>query len=71
MVSASVAVLLESSVEQSYQSPPLVMDTNVLVAGTCRHESSMAYRLLFGVLDRKFPIVVTEPIVLEYLSPTT
>jgi putative PIN family toxin of toxin-antitoxin system len=44
------------------------MDTNVLVAGACRHESSMAYRLLCGVLDRKYPIVVTEPIVLEYLD---
>ncbi len=54
--------------ECPYQSPPLVMDTNVLVAGACRHESSMAYRLLLGVLNRKYPIMVSEPIVLEYLE---
>lgn len=27
------------------------MDTNVLVAGACRHESSLAYQLLLGVLE--------------------
>jgi putative PIN family toxin of toxin-antitoxin system len=60
--------LPEFAVEDSYQSPPLVMDTNVLVAGACRHESSMAYRLLLGVLERRYPIIVTEPILLEYLD---
>jgi predicted nucleic acid-binding protein len=44
------------------------MDTNALVAGACRHESSLAYQLLLGVLEERFPIIVTEPIVLEYLD---
>ncbi len=54
--------------EDSYRSPPIVMDTNVLVAGCCRRESSLAYRLLLGVLEERFPIILTEPIVLEYLD---
>ncbi len=54
--------------EDSYQSPPIVMDTNVLVAGACRHESSMAYRLLLGVFEETYPTIVTEAIVLEYLD---
>jgi predicted nucleic acid-binding protein len=44
------------------------MDTNVLVAGACRHESSLAYQLLMGVLEEAFPIALTEPIVLGYLD---
>ena len=54
--------------EDSQQSPPIVMDTNVLVAGACRRQSSLAYRLLMGVLEETFPIILTEPIVLEYLD---
>ncbi len=54
--------------EDSYQSPPIVMDTNVLVAGACRRHSSLAYQLLMGVLEETFPIILTEPIVLEYLD---
>lgn len=54
--------------EDACQSPPIVMDTNVLVAGACRRESSLAYRLLLGVLEEKFPIILTESIVLEYLD---
>ena len=57
--------------EPSYQSLPIVMDTNVLVAGACRRESSLAYQVLMGVLERKFPIILTEPIVLEYLDVLT
>jgi predicted nucleic acid-binding protein len=55
-------------VEDLYRSPPIVLDTNVLVAGSCRHDSSLAYRLLLGVLEERFPIIVTEPIILEYLD---
>jgi predicted nucleic acid-binding protein len=44
------------------------MDTNVLVAGACRHESSLAYRFLLGILEERFPLIVTTPIVLEYLD---
>ena len=51
-----------------YQSLPIVMDTNVLVAGACRHESSLAYELLLGVFEERYPIILTEPIVLEYLD---
>ena len=53
---------------RDYQSLPIVMDTNVLVAGACRHESSLAYELLLGVLEDRFPIILTEAIVLEYLD---
>ena len=53
---------------EDYQSPPIVLDTNVLVAGACRHESSLAYELLLGVPEERFPIILTEPIVLEYLD---
>ncbi len=60
--------LLELAVEDAYQSPPIVMDTNVLVSGACRHELSLAYQLLLGVLEQMFPIILTEPIVLEYLD---
>jgi predicted nucleic acid-binding protein len=60
--------LRELTVEDSYRSPPIVLDTNVLVAGACRHESSLAYELLLGVLEGWFPIILTEPIVLEYLD---
>lgn len=54
--------------EDSYQSPPIVMDTNVLVAGACRFKSSWAHQLLMGVLEATFPIILTEPLVLEYLD---
>ena len=43
-----------------------VLDTNVLVDGACRHESSLAYELLFGVLEERFPVILTEPIVCEH-----
>jgi putative PIN family toxin of toxin-antitoxin system len=55
-------------VADSYESPPIVMDTNVLVAGACRRESSLAYQLLLGVLEEKFPLILTESIALEYLD---
>jgi predicted nucleic acid-binding protein len=50
------------------QSPPIVLDTNVLVAGACRHEGSHAYEVLRGVLERQIPLMLTEPIALEYLD---
>jgi putative PIN family toxin of toxin-antitoxin system len=46
--------------------PPIVLDTNVLVAGACRHEGSLAYRVLMAVLDRQIPLMLTEAIVAEY-----
>ena len=46
--------------------PPIVMDTNVLVAGACRHEASRAYQVLIGVLERKIPLILTLGIALEY-----
>jgi predicted nucleic acid-binding protein len=42
------------------------MDTNVLAAGACRHEESLAYRVLIGVLRREIPLMLTVPIALEY-----
>ena len=50
------------------QSPPVVLDTNVLVAGACRHEGSHAYEVLLGVLQRRVPLMLTESIALEYLD---
>ncbi len=52
----------------AYQTAPIVMDTNVLVAGACRHDTSLAYRLLMGVLDGEIPLVLTQSIALEYLD---
>lgn len=46
--------------------PPIVLDTNVLVAGACRRESSLAYRVLLAVLQRRVPLILTEPIIAEY-----
>jgi predicted nucleic acid-binding protein len=50
------------------QTPPIVLDTNVLVAGACRHEGSHAYEVLLGVLQRRVPLMLTESIALEYLD---
>jgi predicted nucleic acid-binding protein len=44
------------------------MDTNVLVAGACRHESSHAYHVLLGVLRKEIPLMLTPAIALEYLD---
>jgi predicted nucleic acid-binding protein len=52
----------------TYPAPPIVMDTNVLVAGACRHEGSPAYEVLLGVLHRRVPLMMTEAIALEYLD---
>ncbi|WP_417736697.1 putative toxin-antitoxin system toxin component, PIN family [Rosistilla oblonga] len=46
--------------------PPVVLDTNVLVAGACRQEQSMAYRVLMAVLNRRVPLMLTEGIIAEY-----
>jgi predicted nucleic acid-binding protein len=42
------------------------MDSNVLVAGACRHAGSQAYRLLCGVLSGQMPLILTPAIALEY-----
>jgi predicted nucleic acid-binding protein len=51
-----------------YETPPIVMDTNVLVAGACRHLGSPAYQILLGILHRHVPLMMTEGIALEYLD---
>ncbi len=51
---------------QPHLTPPVVMDTNVLVAGACRHEASRAYQVLLGVLEGKIPLILTLGIALEY-----
>lgn len=53
---------------QGFRAPPIVMDTNVLVAGACRREKSRAYRVLMGVLRKEIPLMLTNPIALEYLD---
>jgi predicted nucleic acid-binding protein len=52
----------------SLQTPPVVLDSNVLVAGACRHAGSYAYEVLLGVLHRRVPLMLTEAIALEYLD---
>jgi len=47
-------------------SRPVVLDTNVLVAGACRREGSLAYAVLLKILEERIPLVLTGPIVLEY-----
>jgi putative PIN family toxin of toxin-antitoxin system len=44
----------------------IVLDTNVLVAGACRQVGSAAYRLLMHVLSGRVPLVITQPILMEY-----
>ena len=46
--------------------PPIVLDTNVVVAGVCRRESTLAYSVLPTVLQRRVPLILTEPIIAEY-----
>ena len=48
------------------QTLPIVMNTNVLVAGACRRAGSMACRFLLGVLGEQVPLVLTPSIALEY-----
>jgi putative PIN family toxin of toxin-antitoxin system len=52
----------------AYETPPVVMDTNVLVAGACRHEGSPAYEMLLAILHRRVPLMLSAPIALEYLD---
>lgn len=56
------------SLGPTYQTPPIVMDTNVLVAGACRHDGSQAYEIVLGVLHKRIPLMLTEAIALEYLD---
>jgi predicted nucleic acid-binding protein len=42
------------------------MDTNVLVAGACRHVDSRAYQLLMHVLEKRVPLILTPVIAYEY-----
>jgi predicted nucleic acid-binding protein len=49
-----------------YETPPVVMGTNVLVAGACRYEGSFAYQVLLAVLHRRVPLMMTQAIALEY-----
>jgi predicted nucleic acid-binding protein len=44
------------------------MDTNVLVAGACRREGSPVYQVLLAILHRRVPLMMTQPIALEYLD---
>lgn len=57
---------LQSRSDLENACPPIVLDTNVLVAGACRKEGSLAYRVLMAVLDRQIPLMLTEGIVAEY-----
>jgi predicted nucleic acid-binding protein len=54
------------SIGSRFQTPPVVMDTNVLVAGACRHDGSPAYAVLLAVLNGCVPLMMTTAIALEY-----
>ena len=56
------------SLGAAYETPPIVMDTNVLVAGACRNERSPAYEIVLAVLRKRVPLMLTESIALEYLD---
>ena len=49
-----------------FATPPIVLDTNVLVAGACRHEESLAYRIMMGILRREVRLGLSAAIALEY-----
>ena len=49
-----------------YMTPPVVLDTNVLVAGACRRQGSRAYEVLMAVLRGRTPLILTPAIALEY-----
>ena len=49
-----------------YIAPPVVMDTNVLVAGAARRKGSRAHAILYAVLREKVPLILTPAIALEY-----
>lgn len=51
-----------------YETPPVVLDTNVLVAAACRHEGSAAYAIVLAILQRRVPLMLSGPIALEYLE---
>ena len=55
-------------VDDGLRTPPIVLDTNVVVAGACRREGSLAYRVLMAVLEQKVPLMLTEAVALEYLD---
>src|SRR5262249_334252 len=59
---------LPMSPANQYESAPVVLDTNVLVAGACRHEGSLAYQILLAILHGRIPLMLTAPIALEYLE---
>jgi putative PIN family toxin of toxin-antitoxin system len=53
-------------VDGLYQTPPVVLDTNVLVAGACRRAGSMAFHIVDAILQERVPLVLTPAIALEY-----
>jgi len=53
-------------VHPSQRTPPIVVDTNVLVAGACRRAGSRAYQILCAILRKQVPLILTPGIALEY-----
>lgn len=54
--------------DSQHETPPVVLDTNVLVAGACRHEGSPAYQVVLAILRGRVPLMLSESIALEYLD---
>lgn len=55
-----------SSGYSEYCMPPVVLDTNVVVAGACRRVGSQAYAVLMAILQQRIPLALTPSIALEY-----
>jgi len=49
-----------------YCMPPVVLDTNVLVAGACRRRGNCAHAVLLAMLEHKIPVALIPGIALEY-----
>jgi putative PIN family toxin of toxin-antitoxin system len=50
------------------QTPLVVLDTNVLVAGLCRRENSPSYKILKSIQQGNIPLAITQKLYLEYES---
>lgn len=53
------------------QTPLVVLDTNVLVAGLCRRQDSPSFKLLQNIQTGRVPLALTHKLYLEYEAVLT
>ncbi|MFQ5675417.1 MAG: putative toxin-antitoxin system toxin component, PIN family [bacterium] len=53
------------------KTPLVVLDTNVLVAGLCRREDSLSFKILQNIQKEIIPLALTPKLYLEYESVLT